>query len=100
MIALYSLLYNAIDLEVKKRYWIFALLLVLMAIGMGTIVELVEFFAVLIFGVIKQVGDYYNNTLDLLFNTLGATLGTIVIYFYHHRPLFIKKINGQLKKDN
>jgi uncharacterized membrane protein YjdF len=97
-LALYSLLNKAIEQEVRKRYWIFALLLVFTSIGLGTIVELVEFFAVLVFGVTEKVGDYFNNTLDLLFNTLGATLATIVLYFYHHRPDFIAKINGQNRK--
>lgn len=94
-VAFYSLLSNFISIDLKKRYPIFALILILLAIGMGTIVELVEFLAVVIFGVTGKVGDYFNNTLDLFFNTLGATLATVVIYFYRERPQFIKKLNGE-----
>ncbi|HLC89922.1 MAG TPA: hypothetical protein VJG65_03100 [Patescibacteria group bacterium] len=93
-LALYSLLFNFINPEIKKRYWLFAVILILMAIGLGTIVELVEFLAVIFFNVAGKVGDYYNNTLDLVFNTLGSILATIIIYFYRNPPNFFKKING------
>jgi len=99
-VALYSLLANFIDVEIKKRYLIFAIILILMAIGLGTINELVELFAVVFFGVAERVGSYFNNALDLLFNTIGAVLATVVIYFYRERPQFIQKINGQTGKNN
>ena len=99
-LGLYSLLSPFIYQSVKKRYPIFAIILVLMAIGLGTINELVEFLAVLLLGVTEKVGGYYNNSLDLLFNTLGALAGTIVIYFYNYRPKFIKRIDGQTQPDN
>jgi len=99
-IALYSLLTNFIDVEIKKRYPIFAVILILMAIGLGTINELVELLAVVFFGVAERVGGYFNNALDLLFNTIGAILATVVIYFYRERPKFIQKINGQTGKNN
>ena len=98
--ALYSLLISHFREPVKKRFPVLALLLIFMAIGMGTIVELVEFLAVIIFGVAEQVGDYYNNTLDLLFNFLGSVLATVIIYFYQYRPKFILKIDGSRKKSN
>jgi len=94
-LALYSLLINFIAIEIKKKYFILAIILILMSIGLGTVNELVEFFAVLVFNVAEKVGGYFNNALDLLFNTLGATLATVVIYFYRERPEFIKKIDGQ-----
>ena len=94
-IALYSLLVNFIDERVKSRYPFFAIILVLMAIGLGTINELVELAAVLFFDAAEKVGGYFNNALDLLFNTIGATLATVVIYFYIDRPKFIKKIDGK-----
>lgn len=99
-LALYSLLISQFRTPVKKRFPVLALLLILMAIGMGTIVELVEFFAVIIFGVAEQVGDYYNNTLDLLFNFLGSIVATVIIYFYQYRPKFILKIDGSAKDSN
>ncbi len=99
-LGLYSLLSPFIHQSVKERYPIFALILILMAIGLGTINELVEFLAVLAFGVAEKVGGYYNNSLDLLFNTLGATAATVVIYFYNYRPKFIQRLDGQTNQDN
>ena len=99
-LALYSLLAAYIDPAIRKRYPIFAILLILMAIGMGTIVELVEFVAVLLFGVADKVGDYFNNTLDLFFNTIGATLATVMVYFYLNPPNFIKRINVQTREND
>ncbi len=99
-ITMYSLLINFVTDPLKKRYPVFAVLLVLMAIGMGTIVELVEFLAVIIFGVEEEVGGYFNNALDLFFNTLGATLATIIIFFYQYRPKFVQRIDGKIGKTN
>ena len=99
-LSLYSLLAMYIDPAIRRRYPIFAMLLIMMAIGMGTIVELVEFLAVVLFGVADKVGDYFNNTLDLFFNTLGASLATVMIYFYLYPPNFIKRINAQTREGN
>lgn len=99
-LSLYSLLAMYIDPAIRRRYPIFAILLIMMAIGMGTIVELVEFLAVVLFGVADKVGDYFNNTLDLFFNTLGASLATVMIYFYLYPPNFIKRINAQTREGN
>lgn len=101
-LALYSLLGNFIDFEIKKRYPLFALILILMAIGLGTLNELAEFFAVVVFNVAEKVGGYFNNALDLLFNTIGAILATIIIYFYRERPKFIQHLEpgNNIKKFN
>lgn len=98
-LTVYSLLSSYIHPIIRSRYPIFAILLILMAIGTGTIVELVEFFAVLLFGVEAKVGDYFNNALDLLFNTLGSMFATVVLYFYLNPPRFIRTINGDARKN-
>lgn len=92
-LALYSLFINFVDEAIKKRYFIFALMIVLMAMGVGTLVELAEFSAVIIFGATKQVGGYYNNALDLFFNGLGAIIAMIVIYFFRNPPKFFRKLD-------
>ncbi len=99
-LALYSLLSDFIDERVRQRYPIFALILVLMAIGLGTINELVELFAVVAFGVAEKVGGYFNNSLDLFFNTVGSILATIIIYFYRERFRILQKINEKFVKNN
>ncbi|OGY45241.1 MAG: hypothetical protein A3J62_03890 [Candidatus Buchananbacteria bacterium RIFCSPHIGHO2_02_FULL_38_8] len=99
-LALYSLLADFIDGRIRQRYFIFALILVLMAIGIGTLNELGEFLAVLFFGAAEEVGGYFNNALDLFFNTLGSILATIVIYIYRERPRLIQEINEKIRKNN
>lgn len=99
-LALYSLLVNYVSKPIIERYYVLALILVLMAMGVGTLVELAELGAVLFFGATEQVGDYYNNSFDLIFNTLGAVLATLVIYLYRNPPKFIQKINGTKKLDS
>ncbi len=97
-LALYSMLTFVFAERTRTHYLAFSFILVLMAIGLGTLNELVEFFAVLMFDVQEEVGGYFNNSLDLFFNTIGSLIATLVIYFYLQRPRFIKKINGQLEK--
>lgn len=99
-ITLYSLIGDYIDERLRRKYFLFALGLVFMALGMGVINELLELFAVLIFGVTEKVGDYFNNAFDLFFNTIGAIAATVVIYFYLERPRFIQKINEQIRKNH
>ena len=92
-LALYSLLINFMARPIIERFYVFALLLMLLAMGVGSIVEMAEFGAVIIFDATDQVGDYYNNSFDLIFNTLGAGLGTFVVYFYLRPPKFIQKLS-------
>ncbi len=69
----YALLTPILDdkFELQRRPY-FILLLVLVGMGLGAINELIEFIAVLMFDVSKQVGDYTNTLLDILFNTIGS----------------------------
>lgn len=54
-------------------------ILVLITIAIGTIVEIIEFFAFLFFK--TNVGDYMNNALDLVFNFIGALIGLAIFHF-------------------
>ena len=92
-LALYSLFINFTHESIKKRFYLFALIIVLMSMGVGTVVEMAEFSAVVVFEATQQVGGYYNNALDLVFNSLGAMLAMVVIYFYRNPPWFIRKLN-------
>lgn len=75
----HALLVPILDNDFEKRHSYFILLLVLIGMGLGAINELVEFFAVLVFNVGQQVGDYTNTLLDLVFNTFGTTLMAIFL---------------------
>jgi len=46
------------------------------AMGLGSLNEVFEFIAFVSFAH-TGVGDYYNNSLDLVFNTLGATIAAV-----------------------
>lgn len=70
------------NLKIKKRM-IFMGLLVLVSLGVGSINEMIEFFAVTFLDAAQQVGDYQNNAKDLVFNSIGAMTASIIIYYYY-----------------
>ncbi len=65
--------------KVKARPLYFYTLIALASMGLGVVNELIEFSAAV--GVQDTgVGGYYNTSLDLVFNTLGAVLGAVFAY--------------------
>ena len=94
-ILLYNLLANYITVPLRKRYWVFALFLTLMALGVGTVNELVEFLAVVFLNAEEAVGGYFNNSLDIVFNTIGSLLATVLIYIYRERPQFLQNLHDK-----
>jgi len=62
------------------NYWIIYPFLVLISIGIGALNEVAEFIAVLTFPE-TGVGGYYNTVWDIVFNSIGAVLGVIVLHF-------------------
>jgi len=77
----YNLLYPYLKNNIKKNPFICYTLFVLLALGIGGINEIIEFFAVLFFNAASRVGDYMNNSLDFFFNLVGAIASCIFIYF-------------------
>ncbi len=53
----------------------------LVTLGGGAVVEIAEFIGSTVGGGRVNVGDYGNNALDLVANTIGATLGVVVVLF-------------------
>jgi VanZ family protein len=51
---------------------------VLAALGIGLLNEVIEFGMVIFADAAAAVGDYYNTALDLVFNLIGATAGSLV----------------------
>ncbi len=51
----------------------------LVTLGGGAVVEIAEFIGSTVGGGMVNVGDYGNNALDLVANTIGASLGVVVI---------------------
>jgi uncharacterized membrane protein YjdF len=81
----YNLLLPHLDAKVKHHSFLLGLLLVLIAGGIGVFNELLELLAVIVLHVGPQVGDYLNNTLDLLYNTLGSVVASIFVISYHRK---------------
>ena len=82
--AAYNLLKPYLDTKLIENKVYLTLLLMLIAMGMGTIVEMLELSGVIIFNA-TGVGDYFNNAMDLVFNTIGAFIGCTVLVFYHKK---------------
>jgi hypothetical protein len=53
--------------------------------GTGAFVEIIEFSAVVFLGAAEQVGDYFNNAIDLLFNLTGSGIACFFIMHYHRK---------------
>ncbi len=59
-----------------------AIILILFTLGLGAANEIFEFGAVMTLSS-TNVGDYYNNMLDLIYNFIGAAIGSVLIIYYH-----------------
>ena len=81
----YNILSPHLDLKVKHHHVLFSILLVSISLGIGSFNEILEFFAVVFLNASKQVGDYINNTLDLVFNLLGAVIASYFIFYFYHK---------------
>lgn len=81
----HALLTPVLHKNFERNHGYFILLLVIVGMGLGSINELVEFVAVLVFDVGQQVGDYTNTLLDVTFNTLGSfIMATFLVYTNQH----------------
>ena len=81
----YNIVNPHLDLKTKHHPILFSLLIILIALGIATINEILEFLAVIFLGVQEAVGDYFNNALDLVFNMLGSIIAVFFIYSYHYK---------------
>ena len=85
----YSLLAPYLDKKIKLNKIVLSVILILIALGVGAINEIIELLAVVLFGAAKEVGDYMNNAIDLVYNLLGSLLACLIL-MYHHRKLHEK----------
>lgn len=81
--AVYSLLRPHLDVKIKHNYFLLALLLISITMGFGAFNEILELGAVLFLGAAEQVGDYFNNAFDLVFNLLGSIVACVIILEHH-----------------
>lgn len=76
----YNLLEPFIYYRMRNNPLTFSLIVILLAIGMGSVNEILEFLGVLFFDAADTVGGYANNAKDQVYNLFGAVLASIVIY--------------------
>ena len=75
----YNFLRPHLDKKVEHNFLLLSVILILMVMGIGAFNELLELLGVVVLGVAKEVGDYMNNALDLLFNLLGSVVACLVL---------------------
>ena len=73
---IYHLLKDKIKPSLNR--WVFYIALLAIGMGIGSGNEIAEFSTVLLFER-TGVGGYYNTALDLVFNSLGALIGVIIL---------------------
>ena len=81
-IAAYSLIKPHIKEVPRRLAWT---MLILIVMGVGAMNEVLEFIAVVFLGAADEVGGYFNNAVDLVFNFIGGVLACIGIYWYRMR---------------
>lgn len=84
-LTLYSAIMPHMDKTVRGNGWALSTILVMMGMGAGAIIEVVEFAAVAFLDAHEQVGGYWNNALDLTFNLAGAVAATVGIQWHRRR---------------
>jgi hypothetical protein len=62
---------------INRRFYYFSLFL--MGLGVGLINEIVELMAVVLLNAQDGVGDYLNNAIDLVYNSIGVILAIIIL---------------------
>lgn len=72
--------------------------LFLMTLGTGVLNEIIELIAVIFFNAHNQVGDYFNNAVDLVFDSVGALLSILMIDFYRRYKESQKGPKAMVKK--
>ncbi|MBW2995539.1 DUF2238 domain-containing protein [Candidatus Woesearchaeota archaeon] len=81
----YNFLYPHLDSRRKHHKLWLSIVIILMAMGVGVFNEILELIAVVMFDASQQVGDYFNNAVDLVYNFLGAATSCAILINYKVR---------------
>jgi putative membrane protein len=73
----------------KTKFSFFVVMLA--ALGLGALNEVIEFGAVVFLDAADGVGGYYNTALDLVFNSVGAIVGVLLVKYSKKTNLTKKK---------
>jgi len=91
----YSLLSPYLYKELIHDRLLLSLLLILVALGVGSLIEIVELLAVVFINASEKVGGYMNNALDIVFNLIGALIACFFLMYHHKKSQEIS--SGQKK---
>ena len=80
---IWGLLKKELKVEGWNKFVVYALIC-LGSLGIGGLNEVIEFIMVLVLAE-TGVGGYYNTAWDIVFNTLGALLGVLVLMFVNRK---------------
>ena len=81
--AIFSIIQPHLNKKINHNPFLLSLILVSIAMGIGSFNEILELVAVVFLGATKQVGDYFNNALDLVFNLIGSIIACFFIIIRH-----------------
>jgi len=82
---IYSLIAPYLNEKIKQKKLLLSFILILAALGMGTVNEIVELNAVLFLGMQNTIGGYLNNAFDLVFNLFGAFSACMFVIYYKNK---------------
>jgi hypothetical protein len=80
---IYSLVYPHLDKTMKHNLCLLAFIIISTSTGIGAYNEIIELIAVLFLNASQAVGDYYNNSFDLVFNLFGSVIACFFLLKYH-----------------
>lgn len=78
-LVIHTWLYREDAASSAENYFIYYFGVFLATLGLGVLNEIVELIGVIFFQLQDKVGDYLNNAVDLVYNTIGAIIGILVI---------------------
>lgn len=81
----YSFIHPHLDKKMNHNGVLLSIILISVAMGIGAYNEILELGAVVFFGAAKQVGDYMNNAIDLVYNLGGSIIACFFIIRYHKK---------------
>lgn len=81
----YNLLLPYLDNRIKTNTIYLSLLLIFITTGIGAFNEIFELLAVLFLNAGARVGDYFNNSFDLVFNLVGSSAACFYLMYYYKK---------------
>lgn len=78
----YNFIHESLVAKDKKKSLLVGFIVLMIGVGLGAFVEMVEFLATVLFQS-TIVGDYFNNAADLVANFSGALIAVIFSVWHH-----------------